>query len=76
MPVYLTLSQVAERVHVPLETVRYWIYAGKLPAYKPGRSPLVREDELAAFVEGAAVDKQRAAKAKRTRTAVRKGSAA
>jgi len=33
------------------ETIRRWIWEGKLTAYKPGMHQLVRESELLAFVE-------------------------
>lgn len=69
---YLTLSQVAEHLHAPLETVRFWVYQGRLPAYKPGRHPLVREADLAAFVEASAVGKVRAERVRRARVAVRR----
>jgi excisionase family DNA binding protein len=52
MPTYLTLDQIAERLHTPRETVRYWVAVGKLRSYKPGRKRLVREDDLVAFIEG------------------------
>lgn len=51
MPTFLTYDQVAERLHVAPKTVRYWVDTRKLRAFKPGRHPLVREDDLAAFVE-------------------------
>lgn len=55
MPTFLTYDQVAQRLHVPVTTVRFWVTAGKLPAFKPGRHPLIRESDVAAFVEGATV---------------------
>lgn len=47
----LTLDDVAAVCHVSPETVRHWIWEGRLKAYKPGRAPLVKESELLAFVE-------------------------
>ena len=75
MSAYLTLDQVADRLHVPFETARFWVKVGKLPAFKPGRHVLVREADLHAFVEGAALGKVRADRVKRARS-VRKGRAA
>ena len=66
---YLTLDQISEQLHTPLDTVRFWIYSGKLAAFKPGRHPLVREEDLAAFIEGSALSKRRTAAARATRTA-------
>jgi excisionase family DNA binding protein len=66
-PKFVTFDQAAERLLVPLKTVRYWVSAGKLKAYKPGRHPLIREDDLLAFVENAALDKLRANCARKTR---------
>lgn len=68
---YLTLSQVAERLSTPAETVRYWVHVGKLRAYKPGARVLVRETDLAAFVEGSELGKMRAEKVKRARAQLR-----
>jgi excisionase family DNA binding protein len=69
MPRFFTLAQVAERIATPAETVRYWVHLGKLPAYKPGRQVLIREDDLDAFMSGTAVTVVRAQKAQATRTA-------
>jgi excisionase family DNA binding protein len=68
-PSFLTFDQVAELLHVPLATVRYWAAIGKLNAYKPGRHPLVKQSDVEAFVEGASVIKLRASRAKQTRAA-------
>lgn len=53
---FLTLGEAAELIRGASETVRYWIHVGKLRAYKPGRRVLVKETELRALVEGAAID--------------------
>lgn len=74
-PSYVTFDQIADRLHVPLKTVRYWVSAGKLNAFKPGRHPLVREDELLAFIENAALDKLRANCARKTRARLAAGTA-
>lgn len=57
----LTLDEVAAVCHVSAETVRHWIWEGRLTAYKPGRHPLVKEAELLAFVEANETVKKRAA---------------
>jgi excisionase family DNA binding protein len=64
---YLTLTQAAERVSTPAETIRYWVHIGKLPAFKPGRQVLIREADLDAFVEASAIGLVREAKAKAKR---------
>jgi excisionase family DNA binding protein len=61
---YLTLKDAAARVSTSPETVRYWIHVGKLRAFKPGRSVLVRESDLEALIEASAVDALRAARAR------------
>jgi excisionase family DNA binding protein len=47
---FLTTFQVAEALNVQPKAVREWIRDGKLPAYKVGKSWLIRESELIAFV--------------------------
>lgn len=66
---FLTLEQISKQLHTPLDTVRFWIYSGKLAAFKPGRHPLVREDDLKAFVENSALSKRRTVSARATRSA-------
>jgi excisionase family DNA binding protein len=61
-PRYLTLREAAEIVRTAPETIRYWIWQGRLKGYKPGRSVLVREDELHALIESS---ETRAPRAKR-----------
>jgi excisionase family DNA binding protein len=55
MPAYLTIDQVAERLHTPTETIRYWIHTRKLRAFKPGRRLLIAESDLAELVESSAI---------------------
>jgi excisionase family DNA binding protein len=38
--------EVARLVRAPVETVRWWIRTGKLPASKPGRRLLIRRSDL------------------------------
>lgn len=48
----LTLTQAGEMLGgTSPETIRRWIWEGKLKAYKPGMHQLVRESELLALVE-------------------------
>jgi excisionase family DNA binding protein len=51
---YLTLAQAGALLHTSAETVRYWVHVGKLRAFKPGRSVLVRRKDLDALVESTA----------------------
>jgi excisionase family DNA binding protein len=54
MPFYLTYSEAAQLARVPQSTVRWWVATGRLSKYKPGRHPLVKSDELIAFIEATA----------------------
>lgn len=54
MPVFLTLEQISQNLHTPIESIRWWIQQGKLKAYRPGRKVLVRQDDLLAFIESRA----------------------
>ncbi len=36
---------------VPMDTIRSWIRTGKLPAYKPGRSYLVKKEDYEKFIQ-------------------------
>jgi excisionase family DNA binding protein len=45
-PRFLTLQEAGAMVRAAPETIRYWIWQGRLQAYKPGGAVLVREDEL------------------------------
>ncbi|MDP9476790.1 MAG: helix-turn-helix domain-containing protein [Actinomycetota bacterium] len=49
---HLSLAEVAELMDVSERTVRRWIKAGKLKAYKPGRDYRIPRSALRAFVEG------------------------
>jgi len=48
---HVPLSTVAGRLGVSERTVRRWIKAGKLKAYKPGRDYRIPESALREFVE-------------------------
>jgi len=42
----LLVEEVAKEVRAPVETIRWWIRTGKLPASKPGRRLLIRRSDL------------------------------
>ena len=49
---WLTVEQIYEYLgrQVPLDTIRSWIRSKRLPAYKPGRSYLVKREDLEKFI--------------------------
>ena len=53
---HLPLSTVAGRLGVSERTVRRWIKAGKLKAYRPGRDYRIPESALRALVEESEID--------------------
>lgn len=53
---HIPLSTVAGRLGVSERTVRRWIKAGKLRAYRPGRDYRIPESALRKFVEESEVD--------------------
>lgn len=57
----LTLDEASELIRTPAETIRRWIWEGRLVAYKPGKHQLVRESELLALVEASETRKKRVA---------------
>jgi excisionase family DNA binding protein len=69
---YLTLQEAGALTRTPSETIRYWIWQGRLTAYRPGRSVLVREDELQALIVGRETRKIRAASGSTRRRVVGK----
>lgn len=48
---YLTIGQVADLFAVKPATVRRWIKAGRLKAYKPGRDWRIRRSDAATLAE-------------------------
>ncbi len=60
----LTLAEASELIRTPSETIRYWIWQGRLEAFRPGRAVLVREAELLALVESRETRRIRAARGK------------
>ena len=46
-----SLEEVAERLGVSERTVRRWVKAGDLPAYKPGREYRIKPADLEEFLE-------------------------
>ena len=69
MPSFLTVSEAADAMRVPVATIRYWLSVGKIRGFKPGRRVLIRADDLTALVDASEIGKLRADRAKRTRTA-------
>jgi excisionase family DNA binding protein len=57
LPKLLKIAEVAEIARAPRSTVLYWIYSGKLKAYKVGRRRLVSEPDLMAFISQRSGDK-------------------
>jgi excisionase family DNA binding protein len=56
---YLLLSEVAELARVSIDTVRFWVRAGKLASVRPGRRRMVRREVLEAFLlRDAAVERR------------------
>lgn len=66
-PAFLTLPQVSAECCVPVGTLRHWIQAGRLRAYKPGRSLLIRRADLDALIEGSEISHLRAERARARR---------
>jgi excisionase family DNA binding protein len=48
---FLTPDEVAGCLRVSIQTVRRWINAGKLPAYKVGRAWRIKEADLESWLE-------------------------
>ena len=54
MAKYLTVSEVAEMLRMPVESVRYWRHIGKGPAsFKLGRRVLYAAEDVETFVNAA-----------------------
>lgn len=48
---YLTVSEVAELLRMPVESVRYWRHIGKGPkSFKVGRRVLYAIEDVEAFI--------------------------
>ena len=49
---WLRIEDIYQRLgrKVPMDTIRSWIRSGKLPAYKPGRTYLVKREDLEKFL--------------------------
>ena len=57
MPKYLVTAEVAELVRAPIETVRYWRFAGKGPkSFKVGRRVLYAIEDVDAWIAQAKVN--------------------
>lgn len=51
-----TVTQIAERMHVHVQTVRNWIRSGELGYIQVGKYRHVTDDQLAAFIDRRRVD--------------------
>jgi len=51
-PEWLTVERIYELLNrsVAIDTIRSWIRSGKLPAYRPGRTYLVKREDLEKFL--------------------------
>lgn len=49
---WLTVEDIFERLNkkVPMDTIRSWIRSKRLPAYRPGKAYLVKEEDLEKFL--------------------------
>ncbi len=57
---YLSLGEVAELLGVHEQTVRRWVKAGELPAFKPGKEWRIRDRDLEEFLEARSFPKVQA----------------
>jgi excisionase family DNA binding protein len=50
---WLTVEDIYEELgrRVPVDTIRSWIRSKRLPAYKPGKTYLVRRKDLEQFLK-------------------------
>ncbi len=50
---WLTVENIYEMLgrKVPMDTIRSWIRTKRLPAYKPGRTYLVKREDLERFLK-------------------------
>lgn len=53
----LTISEVAEKLQVSEKTVRNWVEAGKLEAFRFGQAYRIRTEDFDNFVEASRVNK-------------------
>ena len=53
---FLTVAEVAERLRLNPQTVRNWIEAGKLPAYRVGRRVRIGRADFDALIVAGATD--------------------
>jgi len=47
-----TMKEISEILNVPVNTIRYWVYAGKLNKKKIGRRVHVKGQDIIALLEG------------------------
>jgi excisionase family DNA binding protein len=61
----LTLEEAGDRICTAPETIRHWVWEGRLKAYKPGRAVLVKESDLLELVAANETRAKRVAKRKK-----------
>jgi excisionase family DNA binding protein len=49
---WLTVEDIYEELgrRIPLDTIRSWIRSKRLPAYKPGKTYLIKREDLEQFL--------------------------
>jgi len=65
-PEFVTLAQASSLIATPSETLRRWIWQGRLKGYKPGRGLLLRRADVLALVEANELGAKRVAGQLRT----------
>jgi excisionase family DNA binding protein len=55
---YMAAQDVADELGVDVQTVRRWIHAGRLRAFKPGKEYRIRETDLEKFLASREVQPQ------------------
>ena len=54
---FYNVEEAAKAMHVSDQTVRRWIRDKKLKAYRPGKSLIIRREDLIAFLESKPAEK-------------------
>ncbi len=58
---WLSIEDVYERLgrKVPMDSIRSWIRSKRLRAYKPGKSYLIKREDLEEFLRGSQTDRDK-----------------
>lgn len=54
---YLSIAEAADKLQVSERTIRNWIEAGKLPAYRFGLAYRIKTEDFESFIESSKVNK-------------------